>query len=61
MKNSSNSTKCKVIRIAVTGTVVLAMAFAAFILPLRPKVSEAEKRELAKFPEFSITALLNGS
>ena len=36
MKNKSNSTKNKVIRIAVTGTVVLTMTFAAFILPLRP-------------------------
>lgn len=61
MKNKSNSTKNKVIRIAVTGTVVLTMTFAAFILPLRPKVSEAEKRELAKFPEFSVTALLSGT
>lgn len=61
MKNKSYSTKTKVIRIAVTGTVILALSFAAFILPLRPKVSEAEKRELAKFPEFSITALLSGA
>ncbi len=61
MKNNTYSTKTKVIRIAVTGTVILALSFAAFILPLRPKVSEAEKRELAKFPEFSVTSLLSGA
>lgn len=29
-------------------------------LPLRPKVSEVEKRELEKFPEFQIETFLNG-
>lgn len=32
----------------------------AFIIPLRPDTSTIEKRELAKFPEFSAEALLNG-
>ena len=37
------------------------IAVMSFIIPLRPKVSYLEKRELAKFPEFSMDALLSGS
>ena len=32
----------------------------SFIIPLRPTVSYEEKRELAKFPEFSVEALVSG-
>ena len=42
--------------------VVLAvLTVASMILPLRPTVSYMEKRELAKFPEFSLEALVSGS
>ena len=37
------------------------LTVASFLLPLRPSVSYAEKRELAKFPEFSLSALADGS
>lgn len=33
----------------------------SLIIPLRPSFSEAEKRELAKFPHFSFSALIDGS
>lgn len=33
----------------------------SFLIPLRPTVSESEKRELTKFPEFSVEALVSGS
>ena len=33
----------------------------SFIIPLRPTFSYDEKRELAKFPEFSVSALVSGS
>lgn len=33
----------------------------SFIIPLRPTQSSMEKRELAQFPEFSLTALADGS
>ena len=33
----------------------------AFIIPLRPTQSYAEKRSLARFPEFSVEALVSGS
>ena len=36
------------------------IAIISFLLPLRPTVSYLEKRELAKFPEFSVKALLSG-
>ena len=32
----------------------------AWIIPLRPTVAEGEKRELARFPEFTMEALLEG-
>ena len=38
-------------------------AFAIFslLLPLRPTTSVAERRDLAKFPEFSVQSLADGS
>ncbi len=41
-------------------TVLFAVAIIALIIPLRPKFSETEKRELEKFPEFSIISLFSG-
>ncbi len=40
--------------------VFFAVAVIAFIIPLRPTYSDAEKRELAKFPKFSVSALISG-
>lgn len=59
MKNKNGKNR-KTARIIITGTLVLALTFGAFILPLRPKVSEAEKRPLARFPEFSFSSLFSG-
>lgn len=59
MKNKNGKNR-KTARIVITGTLVLALTFGAFILPLRPKVSEAEKRPLARFPEFSFSSLFSG-
>lgn len=39
---------------------LFALCITAFILPLRPTVSQREKRELAAFPAFSVETLLNG-
>lgn len=42
--------------------IVLAiLTVVAFIIPLRPTQSQAEKRALAEFPEFSVEALVSGS
>lgn len=48
------------VQAVVFGVVLLAGFITALILPLRPKVSETEKRELTKFPEFSAESLLSG-
>ena len=40
--------------------VFFAIAVIAFIVPLRPAYSDAEKRELEKFPEFSLSSLFSG-
>ena len=48
-------------RYAIPFFVVLAViTVISFIIPLRPTRSYSEKRELAKFPEFSLTALASG-
>jgi len=47
---------------AIPFFVVLALlTVVSFIIPLRPTRSEAEKRSLAEFPEFSVEALASGS
>ncbi len=69
MKKKSKPDRKKVLRIrrlAYTSASLLfivtmtAMCAVSFALPLRPEFSESEKRELAKFPDFSEEALLNG-
>ncbi len=50
------------IKLVIPFLVTLAvMTVVAFIIPLRPTVSQMEKRELAKFPEFSLNALVEGT
>lgn len=48
------------LKLGVIAAVLLCMTFVSFILPLRPTVSEAEKRELAQFPAFSFESLFSG-
>ena len=55
------SRRWKLIQICVIAAAVVLMSFFSFILPLRPEVSETEKRKLAEFPSFSFSALFNGS
>ena len=40
--------------------VLFAFFIVSLIIPLRPSYSESEKRELAKFPSFSFSALFSG-
>ena len=48
-------------KLAIPFFAVLAiLTLVAFMIPLRPTVSYSEKRELTKFPEFSMEALLSG-
>ncbi len=61
MKKLPSAKTHRLIKLGVSIAVVLIITSVCFIIPLRPSVSETEKRELAKFPEFSITALMDGS
>lgn len=45
---------------AFVGMLILGL-FVSLLIPLRPKFSENEKRELAKFPSFSFSSLADGS
>lgn len=57
-KKQKNKAKAVMISFFV---LLFAGATVALYLPLRPNYSEAEKRDLTKFPEFSIEALFDGS
>jgi hypothetical protein len=60
-KENTFSVKGAVIsRIAVFFIVFYLITVIAFIIPLRPTYSEAEKRELTQFPKFTINALMSG-
>ncbi|MBQ7100549.1 MAG: hypothetical protein IJN81_02870, partial [Clostridia bacterium] len=58
--NKRNKNKSRAV-IAAFAVLLFVGATVALYLPLRPTYSEAEKRELTEFPEFSVTALLDGS
>ena len=40
--------------------VMTVLTIVSFLIPLRPTVSNSENRELAKFPEFSVSAVVSG-
>ncbi len=60
MKKLPSAKVHRIIKLSVSFATVLIISTLCLIIPLRPTVSEAEKRELAKFPEFSFETLLNG-
>ena len=58
----NNSTEKESVKPVLPFFLVLALiSLISAIIPLRPTVSYEEKRELAKFPEFSLEALVSGS
>ena len=60
-KHTKGSGRLSGIRLVIPFFVVLGLlTVVSFIIPLRPTVSYEEKRELAKFPEFSWSALVSG-
>ena len=59
-KNKKQKNKTRAV-IACFSVLLFVGATVALYLPLRPTYSDAEKRELTQFPEFSVTALLDGS
>lgn len=60
MKKQSPENKHKIIKIAASVFTFFVISTVCFIIPLRPSVSESEKRELASFPEFSLESLASG-
>lgn len=53
--------KKRKIQVGVFMAVLIVGMVISLIIPLRPTVSESEKRELAKFPQFSFASLADGS
>ncbi|MBR5336681.1 MAG: hypothetical protein IK152_01725 [Lachnospiraceae bacterium] len=53
--------RAEIIRSAVFFFVLALGAVIALIIPLHPTTSEIEKRDLAKFPSFSLTSFLDGT
>lgn len=63
---SRKKEKKKINKTLLTKTVVFFLVLyagtaVAFMIPLRPTYSASEKRELQKFPEFTVSALTSGS
>lgn len=52
--------RLQAVKLTVLAVAVTALTFVSFLIPLRPSVSMAESRELAKFPSFSFGALFSG-
>lgn len=62
MAEQKQTSKKTGLALAIPFFAVLALlSVISFIIPLRPAVSYSEKRELAKFPAFSLSALTDGS
>ena len=53
--------RAEIIRSVVFFFVLAIGAVIALIIPLRPTTSEIEKRDLAKFPQFTLASFLDGS
>lgn len=53
--------KSRIAGVLLFGIVLIAGSVTGLLLPLRPQVSQTEKRELARFPEFSVSGLMDGS
>lgn len=62
MKHEDQNKQNSGLRLVIPFFIVLGLlTVVSFIIPLRPTVSNSEKRELAKFPEFTLDALLEGT
>ena len=60
-KNAKNSYIAALARIGVFFLVMVVFAVMGILIPLRPKVSQIEKRTLAKFPSFSFSRFWDGT
>ncbi len=59
-KKAKTFGKARTLKVASFLLMLFAGTTLAFAIPLRPSYSETEKRQLAKFPEFTAEALLSG-
>ncbi len=60
-KENTDGTRRHLVRSIPFFLAMAAVTVIAWLLPLRPTVSDAEKRELSAFPKFSVSALFDGS
>lgn len=60
MKKLPSAQTHRIIKLAASFVSVIIITTICFIIPLRPTVSETEKRELAKFPEFTFASFISG-
>jgi len=61
MKRNQKNKDYRPLKVVSFFAALFIISIIAFIIPLRPTHSASEKRDLAKFPEFSIAALTSGS
>lgn len=61
MKNITPAQKHKMLKILITGCLVLVITMICFVFPLRPKRSVSEKRPLAEFPTFTVKSFADGT
>ena len=59
-KRDPNKKQGRVGAAVVFFVLLAALTVTAFIIPLRPTLSYAEKRRLTEFPRFSVASLLSG-
>lgn len=58
--NSKNEKRRSLLLVIPFFVVLAVLTVVSFLLPLRPTISNSEKRELTKFPEFDLEALISG-
>lgn len=59
--NRIKRNKAVALQIMIVSAFLVLLFLIGLLFPLRPSVSEREKRELTKFPSFSIAAIMDGS
>lgn len=59
--NKRKRNRAIAIQIMLVSLLLVVLFLIGLLIPLRPTISENEKRTLTKFPEFSVSAILDGS
>lgn len=61
MKKLPSGKTHRIIKVSVSAVLIIVIAAIFLIIPLRPTHSDTEKRKLTEFPDFSFSALADGS